>query len=176
MLFKLEQSTEARLVTFTARTEKHGTEDVAALTLGLAITGPNLLLDKVSETLRHALYRVADDYTEALENIDPPTTVLRTKQLAGPLSITVPEIKGGMLYVEWGIGEDMVFSDIRVCVVPPPLPADDADEDNGAPLFEEPSDARLAAEAAFSDPGAEGMDPNAGFDATDAFVDAHAAD
>jgi len=38
----------------------------------------------------------------------------------------------------------------------------------------EPSDARLAAEAAFSDPGAEGMDP--GFDATKAFVDAHAAD
>jgi len=217
MLFRIDTPTEAKLATFTARTEKHGTEDVAALTLGLSITGPNLLLDKVSETLRHALYRVADDYTEALENIDPPTTVLRTKQMAGPLSITVPEIKGGTLYVEWGIGEDMVFSDVTLkswkaecfeggtCTLSfkastsdvdeeeaghlfgkqgqalmirfePPRPVAEPDEDNGAPLFEEPSDARLAAEAAFSDPGAEGMDPNAGFDATDAFVDAHAAD
>jgi hypothetical protein len=64
-----------------------------------------------------------------------------------------------------------LHSDIRVCVVPPPPPADDTDEDNGAPLFEEPSDARLAAESAFSDPGAEGMDPSAGFDATDALLD-----
>jgi hypothetical protein len=68
-----------------------------------------------------------------------------------------------------------LHGEIRVRVEPP-LPVAGAAEDNGAPLFEEPSDARLAAEAAFSDPGAEGMDPNAGFDATDAFVDAHAAD
>jgi hypothetical protein len=110
MIFRIDHPTEAKLVSFTARTEKHGTADVAALTLGLSITGPNLLLDKVSETLRHAFYRVADDYTEALENIDPPTTVLRTKQLTGALPISVPEIKGGTLYIEWGIGEDMVIS------------------------------------------------------------------
>jgi hypothetical protein len=190
-LFRLDTPHEARLATFTARTEKHGEADVAALTLGLSITGPNLLLDKVSETLRHAFYRVADDYTEALENIDPPTTVLRTKQLTGPLPITVPEIKGGTLYVEWGIGEDMVFGDVTLkawkaeCFeggsvtlsfkastsdideeeagrlfgkqgqaimirFTPPLPvADNTGDDNGAPLFEEPSEARLAAEAAF---------------------------
>lgn len=114
MLFRLDSATEAKLATFTTRTEKHGSEDVAALTLGLSITGPNLLLDKVSETLRHAFYRVADDYTEALENIDPPTTVLRTKQLTGALPISVPEIKGGTLYIEYGIGEDMVFGDVTL--------------------------------------------------------------
>jgi len=215
MLFRIDTATEARLNTFTARTEKHGTEDVAALTLGLSITGPNLLLDKVSETLRHAFYRVADDYTEALENIDPPTTVLRTKQLTGALPISVPEIKGGTLYIEYGIGEDMVFGDVTLkswkaeCFeggtvtlsfkastsdvnedeaghlfgkqgqalmirFEPPVPvAAASEEDNGAPLFEEPSEARLAAEAAFQ-PGAEGMDPNEPMDATDAFVGAHA--
>lgn len=190
MLFRLDTPTEAKLNTFTARTEKHGEEDVAALTLGLSITGPNLLLDKISETLRHAFYRVADDYTEALDNIDPPTTVLRTKQLTGALPISVPEIKGGTLYVEYGIGEDMVFGDCTVkawkaecleggtCTLSfkvstndideeeaghlfgkqgqmlmirfePPKPMPIASEDKGAPLFDEPSEARLEAERAF---------------------------
>ena len=213
MLFRIDNPTEARLNTFTARTEKHGTEDVAALTLGLSITGPNLLLDKVSETLRHAFYRVADDYTEALENIDPPTTVLRTKQLTGVLPISVPEIKGGTLYIEYGIGEDMVFGDVTLkswkaecfeggtCTLSfkastsdvnedeaghlfgkqgqalmilfePPLPVPAAGDDTGAPLFEEPSEARLAAEAMFDGP--RDSDSEGGeTDATSAFVDAH---
>lgn len=212
MLFRLDTPTEAKLATFTARTEKHGEEDVAALTLGLSITGPNLLLDKVSETLRHAFYRVADDATDGLDGIDPPTTVLRTKQLTGALPISVPEIKGGTLYVEWGIGEDMVFADVTLkswkaeCFEggtvtlsfkastsdideeeaghlfgkqgqmlmirfepPPPVP-NGGGNDDGAPLFDEPSDARLAAEAAFR-PGSEGMDPNGPQDATDALLD-----
>lgn len=114
MLFRLDHPTEAKLATFTARTEKHGDEDVAALTLGLVITAPNTILDKVSETLRHALYTVADDYTDGLDGIDPPTPKLRTKQLTGALNISVPEIKGGTLHVEYGIGEDMVFGDVTV--------------------------------------------------------------
>lgn len=109
MLFKLDTPTEAKLVTFTARTERHGKEDVAALTLGLSITAPNPLLDLLSPTLRHALYSVADDYTPGLDGIEPPTPKLRTKQLVSPLALNIPEIKGGRLYVQWGTGEDMIF-------------------------------------------------------------------
>jgi hypothetical protein len=114
MIFRLDNPTDATLATFTARTETHGKERIAALTLGLTIAGPNTILDLVSETLRQAMYRQADDQTEQLDGIDAPLTVLRTKELGGLLPIVVPEIKGGTLFVEWGLGEDMEFGECTV--------------------------------------------------------------
>lgn len=112
MLFTLERPTEAILSTFTARTEHHGPDLVSALTLGLAITGPNTILDLLAPGLRDALYMRTDDAQEALDGVEPPTPKLRTK-LLGLLSIAVPEIIGGTLFVQWGVGEDMAFGDCR---------------------------------------------------------------
>lgn len=113
-LFKLDTPTEAKLTALTPRTEHHGEDLVAAMSLALTITGPNTMLDLLSPTLRKALYQRADDETQdALDGIEPPTPKLRTKHL-GPLTLVIPEISGGTLFVEWGISEDMCFSDCKV--------------------------------------------------------------
>jgi len=115
-LFTLTDPTEVTLSTFTARVEKHGKDNVSALTLGLTMTGPNTLLDLVTmnDSLRHALYRRNDDAQEALPDVEPPTPKLRTKMLVSPLALSIPEIVGGTLFVEWGTGEDMAFSKCTV--------------------------------------------------------------
>lgn len=114
-LFRIDTPTEAKLTAFTPRTEHHGEDLVSAMSLALTITGPNTILDLLSDTLRHALYQRADDESqEALDGIDPPTPKLRTKHLADMLALTLPEIVGGTLFVEWGIGDDMTFSDCKV--------------------------------------------------------------
>jgi hypothetical protein len=102
-LFRLDTSTEVKLVSVTPRSEHHGTDLVSALTLGLELKGPNTLLDLLSPTLRQALYTVADDETPTLEGIPAPTPKLRTKHLGAlPLSINAIE------------GEDMALSKCKV--------------------------------------------------------------
>jgi hypothetical protein len=115
MLFTLESVTEAKLTSVTPRSEHHGKDLVSAISLGLTITGPNTILDKLSPTLRHALYTIADasEQQGSLPEIDPPTPKLRTKHL-GPLTLSLPAIEGGTLYVEWGIGDDMELGTCKV--------------------------------------------------------------
>jgi hypothetical protein len=114
MLFTLDTATDAKLTSVTPRSEHHGTDLVSAITLGLAITGPNTILDLLSPTLRHALYtRADDDSQEALDGIEPPTPKLRTKHL-GPLTLSIPAIEGGTLFVEWGISDDMELGSCKV--------------------------------------------------------------
>jgi hypothetical protein len=114
MLFTLDTATDAKLTSVTPRSEHHGTDLVSAITLGLTITGPNTILDLLSPTLRHALYtRADDDSQEALDGIEPPTPKLRTKHL-GPLTLSIPAIEGGTLFVEWGIGDDMELGSCKV--------------------------------------------------------------
>jgi hypothetical protein len=114
MLFTLDTTTDAKLTSVTPRSEHHGTNLVSAITLGLTITGPNTNLDLLSPTLRHALYtRADDDSQEALDGIEPPTPKLRTKHL-GPLTLSIPAIEGGTLFVEWGIGDDMELGSCKV--------------------------------------------------------------
>ena len=44
-MFQLTTPTEVKLCSMTPRTEKHGDEDVSAVSLGLRIVAPNTLLD-----------------------------------------------------------------------------------------------------------------------------------
>lgn len=53
-MFELLTPIEATLRTLTPRTEKHGEDDVSAVSLGLTIRGPNTLLDYLSKGLRRA--------------------------------------------------------------------------------------------------------------------------
>jgi len=196
------------------RPEKHGKEDVIAISLNLRLSDESNLLDLVSESLLEAMFERGD--TEPLPGVPEVRTKLRSDDCDGleiPLK-RVPTLEGATVYFDYGAdGEDepitltkskvdkfrvvlhkggtvdVLFrvgsndisaheigdlcSKMRQWIrmrIEPAVEAQKPDvESNGAPLFEEPSEARLAAEAAFQ-PGAEGMDPNAGFDATDAFV------
>lgn len=52
-MFALLEKTEALLTSVTPRTEVHGEDRVFAISLGVKITGPNTLLDKLTPALRH---------------------------------------------------------------------------------------------------------------------------
>lgn len=102
MPFELKTATTAKLATFTARVEKHGEDDVSALSLGLRITGPNTLLDLLSPTLRHALYTEVPGQ-EPLPGVEPSTPLLRTKDIDS-LALTYA-FEGWTLSVDHGIDE-----------------------------------------------------------------------
>src|SRR4051812_47280529 len=76
LMFQIEEITEARLVTLTSRSEKHGDDDVPAVSLGLEITVPNTMLDQIDPTLREALYKAIDDQ-EPLPGVERSTPILR---------------------------------------------------------------------------------------------------
>lgn len=76
-MFQIEEFTEARLTSVTNRTEKHGDEDVPAVSLGCEITAANTILDGIDPGLRHALYKAVDGQDE-LPGVEPATPVLRS--------------------------------------------------------------------------------------------------
>lgn len=75
-MFELLTPTEAVLRTLTPRTEKHGEDDVSAVSLGLTITGPNTLLDALRPGLRTTLYTPVEGQ-EQLPGVEPSTPLLR---------------------------------------------------------------------------------------------------
>ena len=77
-MFQLTEFTEARLASVTNRIEKHGDEDVPAITLSVVITAANTLLDTIDANLRHALYKAKPDETPELPGMESNTPILRT--------------------------------------------------------------------------------------------------
>lgn len=77
-MFELITPTEATLRTMTPRTEKHGDDEVSAVSLGLTIVGPNTLLDSLQPGVRTMLYAPHPDQDE-LPGVEPSTTLLRAK-------------------------------------------------------------------------------------------------
>lgn len=114
-MFALTTSTTAKLTSLTPRIEKHGDENVPAVSLGLAITGPNTLLDLLSPTLRHGLYKPADDAGETLPGIDAPTPLLRTRGLE-KIKLKTGDMTGYRLQIEHGIADDSTI-DLHDCKV-----------------------------------------------------------
>jgi hypothetical protein len=103
-LFRLDIATDATLDGIHPREEFHGDDKEPALSLELTIEGENTLLDRLSPSLRQALYTRVDDATRDLPDMDAPTPKLRTK-LLGRIPLLVPAVEGGTLYIEWGIGK-----------------------------------------------------------------------
>lgn len=114
-MFQLLTPTTAKLKSLTPRIEKHGDENVPAVSLGLAIVGPNTLLDLFSETMRHALYKAAEDAGDNLPGIDAPTPLLRTRGLE-KIKLKTPDMVGYRLVVDHGIGGDSAI-DLHDCKV-----------------------------------------------------------
>jgi hypothetical protein len=75
-MFEITEYTEARLASVTNRTEKHGDEEVPAVSLSVEITAANTLLDVIDPSIRHALYKAAEGQ-EQLPGMEPTTPVLR---------------------------------------------------------------------------------------------------
>lgn len=93
---------DADITSVTARTEKHGEEDVPAISLGFKITTANTILDALSPTLRTTLY-TRPEGQEDLPGVESTTPLLRTKgidevKLAGTL-------EGWTLTVDHGIDD-----------------------------------------------------------------------
>lgn len=114
-MFKLLTPTQAKLTSLTPRIEKHGDENVPAVSLGLSITGPNTLLDLFSDSLRHALYKAAEDAGDNLPGIDAPTPLLRTRGLE-KIKLKTAAMEGYRLVVSYGIDDDSAI-DLHSCKV-----------------------------------------------------------
>jgi len=112
-MFKLEEFTEARVTGVTNRTEKHGDEDVPAVTIAVEIEAANTLLDCIDPSIRQALYKAVDDQP-TLEGVETSTPVLRCNAFDVITLTTAHE--GWRLYVDDGIDETtpMEFKRVKV--------------------------------------------------------------
>lgn len=102
-MFEITTATPATLTSVTPRTEVHGDSRVFAITIGLKLTGANTLLDRLSPTLRHALYMAVPDQ-EQLPGIEPATPLLRSR-LVEEVKIAQPALEGWTLAIDHGIDE-----------------------------------------------------------------------
>ena len=79
MPFEILTPIAAKLNTVTPRVEKHGEDNVSAVSIGLSITGPNTILDHLDGgKLRNALYMAVPDQ-EQLPGVEPSTPLLRAR-------------------------------------------------------------------------------------------------
>jgi hypothetical protein len=76
-MFELLTPQAATLASVQPRTEMHGDEEKLAVTLAFKITTANTLLDRLSPTLRDALY-MAEPNQLSVPSVDPGTPRLRT--------------------------------------------------------------------------------------------------
>jgi hypothetical protein len=101
-MFQLTNPTEVKLCSMTPRTEKHGDEDVSAVSLSLRLTGPNTLLDTLQPGLRDALYKAVDGQ-EDLPGVEPATPLLRARGIES-VKLTAC-FEGWTLAIDQGIDE-----------------------------------------------------------------------
>lgn len=101
-MFEITEYTEAKL-SVQNRTEKHGDEDVPAVTLGFEITAANTLLDQIDPALRHCLYKAKDSDQQDIPDVEPSTPVLRSNCIDLVKLTTVHE--GWRLLIDDGIDE-----------------------------------------------------------------------
>jgi hypothetical protein len=75
-MFQIQDFCEAMLSTLTSRVERHGEDDVPAVSLGLELTVANTLLDVIDPQIRQTLYKAVDGQ-EDLPGVEASTPVLR---------------------------------------------------------------------------------------------------
>jgi hypothetical protein len=112
-MFQILEFVEAKLCTVTARSEKHGEDDVPAVSLGLEIEAANTLLDSIDPTIRPTLYKAVDDQ-EQLPGVEPSTPVLRCNSFE---KHTLPaKYEGWTLQIDDGIDDTqpMTFGGCKI--------------------------------------------------------------
>lgn len=113
MPFELKEPTQAKINSVTPRIEKHGDDNVPAVSLGIKITGPNTLLDLLVPGLREVLYKPVEGQ-EALEGMEH-MPLLRTRACER-IKLKMPAMEGWRLCIEHGIEEDSAI-DLHSCKV-----------------------------------------------------------
>lgn len=78
MTFEILTPTSATLTSVTPRVERHGDDEVFAISLALRVTAANTLLDILAPGLRDALYTSVEGQ-EQLPGVEPTTPLLRCK-------------------------------------------------------------------------------------------------
>ena len=73
-MFQLTEMTQATIASVTPRVEKHGDDDVFAISLGLSITGPNTMLDALSPSLVLAGTAAASSTASNAQTADSTST------------------------------------------------------------------------------------------------------
>jgi len=102
MPFELTDS-PATLRSVTPRTERHGEDEVFAISLGFKLTTANTILDRLNPTLRDALYKAVEGQ-EQLPGVEPTTPLLRTRAIES-LALGA-RFEGWTLTIPHGIDED----------------------------------------------------------------------
>lgn len=112
-MFEIPEFTQARVSGVTNRTEKHGDEEVPAVTIAVEITAANTLLDRIDPAIRQALYKAVDDQP-TLDGVETSTPVLRCNSFDSIALTTVHE--GWRLLIDNNLDEDsaMQFSRVKV--------------------------------------------------------------
>jgi DNA-binding protein H-NS len=112
-MFEITEFTQAHVASVSNRVEKHGDEDVPAITIAVEITTANTLLDRIDPSIRHALYKAVDDQP-TLEGVETSTPVLRCNSFDTIALTTAHE--GWRLFIDDGIDETepMQFSRVKV--------------------------------------------------------------
>lgn len=112
-MFQITETTEAALTAVTNRTEKHGDEDVPAVSLQVSIEAANTLLDCIDPAIRQALYKAVEGQDQ-LPGVEPSTPVLRCNSF-GTLEIDRAH-EGWTLEIDQGIdeAEPMTFTGCKV--------------------------------------------------------------
>ncbi len=104
MSFELKNPTIAIISSVTPRIERHGDENVPAITLGIRIAGPNTLLDLIAPGLRDVLYKPANDDMDTLPGVEQSTPLLRSRAMER-IKLKMPAMEGWTLQVEHGLDE-----------------------------------------------------------------------
>lgn len=100
-MFEITKFTEAKLATVTPRSEKHGDDDVPAVSLGIELRVGNRILDLLDQDLRSTLYKAPD--SQSLPGVSDELTVLRCNAIE---RATVPKkFEGWTLQVDDGADE-----------------------------------------------------------------------
>lgn len=104
-MFEILKPTTVELSSLTNRIEKHGEDNVPAISLGVTMKIANTVLDLLAPdgSLRTALYRRADGQAD-LPGMPPATTVLNTKMIES-IALAAGPYEGWTLHVDHGIEE-----------------------------------------------------------------------
>jgi hypothetical protein len=112
-MLQIQEFTEARMATLTTRIQKHGDEDVPAVSLGLVLTVANTLLDSIDPCIRESLFKRIDGQPD-LPGVESSTPVLRCNTVDSTRLTT--KYEGWTLEVDDGIDDTQpkTFSGCKV--------------------------------------------------------------
>lgn len=101
-MLEIHEFTEARMASLTTRIQKHGDEDVPAVSLGLQMTVANTMLDVIDPSIRESLFKRVDGQPD-LPGMESTTPALRCNSIDRAVLST--KYEGWTLEIDDGIDE-----------------------------------------------------------------------